>query len=65
MRLPKQAHKNADPNSRQTNFVQNGVTTIVQKESAFYQIQQYYCGEKRHNYPIEKEKLHLFLHLLS
>ena len=35
MRWPKPAHKNADFDSRQTNFTQNGVTTIAQIKSAF------------------------------
>jgi len=55
VRLPKQAHKNTDSDSRQTNFTQNGVAIMIQVESAFYQIQQYHYDKNKYNYSIKKK----------
>ena len=46
MRLPKQAHKNANPDSRQTNQLQNEYKLTQKPELAFYQIQTFTWQKK-------------------
>ena len=53
MRLPKQAHKNENPDSRQTNQLQNGYNLTQKPEFAFYQIQTF-TWQKREYFPKKK-----------